>query len=67
MIMEIIKISAAIVLGSLALSIIVFVLTFISWIISGFIQGAKEGYNEVLKQNNASSFKKLIENKRRNK
>jgi hypothetical protein len=65
--LEIIKISAAIILGTLALGIIVFILTFASWLVSGFIQGVKQGLEELYYENNVSSFKELIEKKKKEK
>jgi len=58
MLMEIIKISAAIVLGSIALSIILFVFFFCMWFIQGMIQGAKEALEEKSWENIKKKYEK---------
>jgi hypothetical protein len=67
MILEIIKISSAIILGFIALGIIAFIIAFISWTIIGVIQGVKEGIKDVYYENGVSSFKELLEKKKKEK
>jgi hypothetical protein len=65
MILEIIKISAAIILGTVALGIILFFFYFIWNLIEGLIIGIKEGYRQALHENGVYSFKELIEKKKK--
>ena len=65
MTIEIIKISSAIILGFIALGLVVFLLYLVWWIISGFIEGVKQGIEELYLENNVSSWKEFIEKKRK--
>ena len=67
MIIEIIKISTAFILCFIALGLVIFLLYLVWWIISGLIEGVKQGIEELYLENNVSSWKKLIEKKKKEK
>lgn len=64
MILEIIKISSAIILGTLALFIILFLFYFVCHVINAFIEGLKTSYQDTLHKEGVLSFKELVEKKR---
>ena len=61
MILEVIKISSAIILGTIAFTIVLFLFYFVWYLIDGFTQGFKQAYQLALKEANVSTFKELIE------
>jgi len=66
MIMEIIKISAAIILSVTALGIVIFLLTFAYWLASGFIQGVKETLKDlpkIIEERKAERIRRKLDNK----
>ena len=65
MILEIIKISSAIILGTIALGIILFLFYFLWESVDGVFQGIKQGIEELYLENNVSSWKEFIEKKRK--
>jgi len=67
MTIEIIKISSAIILGFIALGLVVFLLSLVWWIISGFIEGVKQGIEELYHEAGVSSFKQYVEKKKKDK
>ena len=67
MILEIIKISSAIILGTIALGIILFLFYFLWELVDGVFQGIKQGIEELYLKNNVFSWKELIEKKKKEK
>jgi hypothetical protein len=67
MILEIIKVSSAIILGTIALGIVLFFFYYLWQIINGLVGGIKEGIKELYLENNVSSWKELIEKKKKEK
>jgi hypothetical protein len=66
MIMEIIKISSAIILGFIALGLVVFLLSLVWWIINGFIQGVREGLRDlpkIIEEKKAEKIRRKLDNK----
>lgn len=64
--MEIIKISAAIILSVTALGLVIFVLTFGYWLTCGFIQGFKESLKDlpkIIEENKAEKIRRKLDNK----
>jgi hypothetical protein len=66
MILEIIKISSAIILGFIALGIIIFILTFAWWTIIGFTQGIKEALIDIpkiIEEKKAENLRRKLDSK----
>lgn len=66
MIMEIIKISAAIILGATALGLVIFLLTFAYWIACGFLQGIRETLKDlpkIIEEKKAEKIRRKLDNK----
>ena len=67
MLIEIIQISAAIILGTVAFGIVLFFFHFLFSLLLAMIQGIREGWREILHENRVSSFKELVAKKRKEK
>jgi hypothetical protein len=67
MILEIIKISAAIILSIIALGFVIFIFTFCWWLLTGFIEGIQEGLKDIpkiIEEKKAEKIRKKLDKKK---